>query len=211
MSALQKLKEKTQLAPTYVVNQSIPFPIYIFNLNDEVDPELISNACKFYQKPEYQENLTSVLTGWRSKYIPIPNTIIELDNLIKSVTNKISLVWNHCKNHNSNLDCSFRSDLYGFKIPHYWFNIYDKGAEAKTHSHMGIDLVAVYYASVPENSAPLILISQPNEITIDIKQGMLVLFSGFVSHKVPKTLHETGQRISISFNVIRDTSKLELS
>lgn len=204
-NSLLKLKEKEELNPSYVATQEINFPVYTFDLNKEINSEHIVEVCKRHQKDEYREKSTDVIYAWRSKNIqPSVNNIDAFNKLLDIVEQKIKLVWNHCKNINSNIDCGFRSELYTFSIHNYWFTIYGQGEGAKEHSHTGIDLVAVYYASVPKNASPLIMSSSPKNITIDIKKGMLVIFSGLCTHMVPaNSSNDNDERIVMSFNAVK--------
>lgn len=88
------------------------------------------------------------------------------------------------------------------------------GAYHKDHVHEGVVVSGVYYAAVPPESAPLLL-KQPedmtnrdsddddnNVVTIQPKEGQLILFPPWVLHGVPPSSDSPEEpRVSFAFNL----------
>lgn len=191
-ASLKKLKRKMELTPKFIVNQLQLFKneVFIFDLNDEVDSNQVAEICHFYKTEEFKEKENkTALTSWRSDNYPVANNRMpKFQFLIDLVSQKLKPIWKH---------------PYTFVVDHYWFAIYNNGDYAVEHDHGQADLSCVYYVSVPENSAPLILPSKDGDVLINPKTGMLVVFPGKCSHKVPKSEHQ-GERIIISMNIFKD-------
>lgn len=190
-----RLKEKYEAQPSFVALQQkeVSLPIYIFDLNPELNSEDILNLCKKYQTDQFKEQKTESVYAWRSDYYTVAKQAMPgFELLFEKVSNKIDKIW---------------QKPYSFLIEHFWFAIYNKGDSSNPHDHSGVDLACVYYASVPENSAPLVITSKKENITIIPKTGMLVIMPGNCEHQVPKSNHEKGERIIVAMNVIRDNFK----
>lgn len=198
MSAgLQKLKERTELQPKYVATQQHKFNhnIFVFDCNTEIDATNIVSICKKYNTDEYKEKETQAVYAWRSDYMLIGDRKIpEFDNLFDVTISKVEKI-----KHNTPL--SYVSG-YSFAVDHYWFAIYHNGDDSKLHSHGRSDFACVYYASVPDGSAPLVVPCEENNITITPKTGMLVVMPGLCDHMVPKSEHQ-GERIIVAMNVVK--------
>jgi hypothetical protein len=180
-----------ELIPKAVVKQqrTIDSEVFVFDLNDEIDANEISDICRFYKTDEFKETKTESVYAWRSDYTyTLNNKMPKFQPLLNVVTERIKLIWKM---------------PYSFVIDHYWFAIYQNGDKAKEHDHGWTDAACVYYASTPDKSAPLVFPSIDGDVIIQPKQGMLVVFSGKCRHKVPKSEHD-GERIIISMNVFKD-------
>lgn len=187
---LAKLKEKTESQPKYFVRQNkvLEFKIYTFNLNSEVDPKQIVDLCKSYDEENFKDKLTNVNAKSSEYLIPSRFDCTGFDTLFDAVKNKVQLIWD--------LD-------YSYMIHHFWFSIYSNGDSSEAHHHGWVDLACVYYASVPEGSAPLVVTSINGEMSITPKPGMLVVMPGTCEHLVPKSEHD-GERIIVAMNIVRD-------
>lgn len=189
---LKKLKQKREARrearPKHIISQpqTLPFNIYTFDLNSEIDPNQIINVCKAYDKEKLKEKLGNV-NATSTEYIPY-YTAVGFEDLFSAVEHKIKTIWNL---------------PYTYIIHEYWFSIYGKGDSSSIHSHGWIDLACVYYASVPEGSAPLVIPTTGGQISIIPKQGMLVVLPGLCQHLVPESTHD-GERIVVAMNIVRD-------
>lgn len=186
---IKRLKEKLELEPKHVIKQTqtSEFAIYTFDLTSYVDPDQIINACKTYNKE--QVSRLKYVNALSSDFLVSGDTIIiEFEQLFNIVTDKVKPIWNL---------------PYTFLISEYWFSIYSNGDRANTHNHGSADLACVYYASVPEGSAPLVIPTVGGEISVIPKQGMLVVMPGNCLHLVPKSEHD-GERIIVAMNIIKD-------
>jgi hypothetical protein len=189
---LNKLREVSEKNSKYVVNQThkLFHRIFVFDLNSELDPSEIVQLCKTYQKEEFREKETQSVYAWRSDYTPTnKNPMKGFEKLLYLVENKIN---------------SANIDSYTYLIDHFWFAIYNKGDNSKLHNHRVVDLACVYYASVPLNSAPLIIPSDDGDLSITPKEGTLVIMPGYCNHMVPKSEHENGERIIVAMNAVKD-------
>jgi len=83
----------------------------------------------------------------------------------------------------------------------FWFNTMAPGHVTNRHNHDDDDekVSGVYYLTVPANSGDLVLFAD-EEIIIEPKEGMLVLFSPTLEHEVLKN-NSQQTRLSIGFNV----------
>lgn len=187
-----KLKEKYEAKPNFFVRQrkEFVFPVYIFDLNSDIDSQSIVQLCKKYQTEEFKEPKTQAVYAWRSDYYTVAKKAMPgFEFLFDEVTKRISKIWDK---------------PYNFLVEHFWFAIYQKGDSSNPHDHDPVDLACVYYASVPKNSAPLIIKSIDGDKTIVPKTGMLVIIPGYCTHQVPESKHEDGERIIVAMNVARD-------
>lgn len=194
---LKKLKEKMELQPKYVATQQhkLNHNIFIFDCNSEIDAKGIVSICKKYNTDEYKEKETQSVYAWRSDYMFIDDRKIpEFDDLFNVTLSKVQQI-----KYNLNLS-KINNYLYG--VDHYWFAIYNYGDDSKVHNHLPVDLACVYYASVPENSAPLVIPSENNDIIITPVTGMLVVIPGLCNHRVPKSEHQ-GERIIVAMNLLK--------
>jgi len=84
----------------------------------------------------------------------------------------------------------------------FWFNAMDAGHQTSLHHHDENDelLSAAYYIRVPENSGNLVLHDGDRRVSIQPKEGKLVMFAPGVLHEV--TMHRgSGLRLSVGMNV----------
>jgi hypothetical protein len=191
LKGLEKLKQKTESIPKYNATQMkrVESPIYVFDLNSELDANRITEICHNYQIDKYKEKTEASVYAWRSEYLNVAdNHIPEFSELFSVVSSKIKLIWKM---------------RYSFTIDHYWYAIYQKGDSAHVHDHGWIDFACVYYANVPEKSSPLVIPSLGDDIVVKPKTGQLVVFPGNCEHSVPVSNHE-GERIIVAINVIRE-------
>ena len=193
---LDKLKKKIQEQPTiFSVTQqlTISHNVFTFDLNAEINPEEIVQLCKKYQTDDYKESKKEYVYAWRSDYQDVAKrTMPEFDAFFDIVHSKIEKI--------AGKECSHYADL----IDHFWFAIYQPGDYSSTHHHGSAKYACVYYAEVPENSAPLVLPGiGGDDITIIPKAGLLVIMPGHCYHKVPVSSHENEKRIIVAMNVDR--------
>ena len=183
---LKNLKQKLEAQPKYVIiqNQKPELKIYTFDLNSEIDPNQIINVCKSYDKEKLKENNINVNAVSSDPYY----TIVGFEDLFSVVERKIKTIWNL---------------PYTYTLLEYWFSIYGKGDSSDIHDHDWVDLACVYYASVPEGSAPLVIPTTGGQLSIIPKQGRLVVLPGRCKHLVPESNHD-GERIIVAMNIVRD-------
>ena len=181
---------------TFSVTQqlTISHNVVTLDLNSEINPEEIAQLCKKYQTDDYKESKKEHVYAWRSEYQDVATrTMPEFDALFDIVNSKIEKI--------AGKECSHYVNL----IDHFWFAIYQPGDYSGTHHHgLETKYACIYYAAVPENSAPLVLPGiNGDDITIIPKAGLLVIMPGHCYHKVPVSSHENGKRIMVAMNVVR--------
>jgi hypothetical protein len=188
---LKNLKKNLESQPKHIIHQTQPleFKIYTFDLNSDIDPNQIINVCKSYDKEKLKEELHNVYAK-SSKYIPY-HTTVGFEDLFSAVERKVKTIWNL---------------PYTYLIFQHWFSIYSKGDSSAIHNHGWADLACVYYAAVPEDSAPLVIPTDTRKISITPKPGMLVVMPGSCQHLVPESNHD-GERIVVAMNIVRDKLK----
>lgn len=193
LKGYEKLKERMELIPHIVVEQKhfLSCPIYLFDLNSKIDPNYITEICKKYQTLEFKEKETQSVYAWRSDYLHRGNKAIpELEPLFQLVEGKTTKII---------------KDGYKSVVDHYWFAIYNQGDSSKIHNHYGCELACVYYASYPENSAPLVITHLDSEISITPKPGNLLVFPAICNHRVPVS-ENTKERIIVAMNTLKYSS-----
>lgn len=87
-------------------------------------------------------------------------------------------------------------------IKSIWFQQYVHNDYHGWHTH-GDNYTGVYYLEFPEGSPKTELVDQKNihrKITIDAKEGDIVIFPSFIIHRAPK-VKNVGRKTIISFNI----------
>ena len=152
--------------------------IYTLENYKELNNELKKIILEFRKK--YPESDTSNVKAWHSHFdthFKEPKFKILIDKIMDASKKFIKI------------EC----DL----IPlNFWVMEYEKGNHALKHNHWPATLSAVYYIDVEENSSPIIF---ENDIVINPKNGMLILFPSIVNHEVPPS---KGKRIVASINLV---------
>lgn len=191
LTGIEKLKQRTESIPKFSATQVQvhEFPIFIFDLDSEIDASEIEKICLDNRLDKFKADEKVAVYAWRSDYLNyVDNPIPEFSKLFQVVENKIKQVWKM---------------RYSFTIDHYWYAIYNNGDNAVKHNHGWVDYACVYYVKTPENSAPLVIPSKDQNIVIHPKAGQLVAFPGNCDHEVPVSNHN-GERIIVAMNIVRD-------
>lgn len=110
------------------------------------------------------------------------------------------------------------------KLGHSWVNIVDKGQWQDWHQHQDATISGTYYYQTSGDDGDIVF-RTPNQFVelelfpvgsivqtlynITPKVGKIVLFPGWLSHKVDCNTTEN-TRISISFNYLRDNFKTKI-
>jgi hypothetical protein len=81
-----------------------------------------------------------------------------------------------------------------YKVVSLWAVVMEKGDQALPHDHLSAAWSCVYYIDVEEDVAPIFL----EDKEVHVKNGMMVLFPGVLTHFVPPT---KGRRIAIAMNI----------
>ena len=81
-----------------------------------------------------------------------------------------------------------------FKVVSLWAVVMEEGDQAIPHDHLSAAWSCVYYIDVEEDVAPIFL----EDKEVHVKNGMMVLFPGLLTHYVPPT---KGRRVAIAMNI----------
>ena len=112
---------------------------------------------------------------------------------IKLVKPKLEEHFNECANNLNYQNCEVKG---------MWYQQYLKNNVHGWHTH-GDNYTGVYYLEFPKGSSKTELIDQYNihkKITIDAKEGDIVIFPSFIIHRAPKITNDIRKTI-ISFNL----------
>ena len=112
---------------------------------------------------------------------------------IQLVKPKLEKHFNECAN-----DLNYKNS----EIRGMWYQQYTKNNTHGWHTH-GENYTGVYYLEFPKGSPKTELIDQYNinkKITINAKEGDVVIFPSFIIHRAPKVINDIRKTI-ISFNL----------
>lgn len=141
-------------------------------------------------------------TSWSAKNNYYTDSITKLDwNMgndftrpwvklfLPSFMNKLEAMFNHLGYH-------------GVKLNDVWFQQYFKGDTHGWHIH-GSTFTGVYYLEFNDQSPSTQLLDPFNQneiITVDVKEGDLLVFPSFIIHRAPEIMTDQRKTI-ISFNI----------
>jgi hypothetical protein len=135
--------------------------------------------------PEYidtHETAGHSVKAWLTKW-----DTLETDNRFQPVADYALHVLNYVMEHVFNTFAEY-------KIASLWAVVMESGDQAIPHDHFSSSWSCVYYVDVEENVAPIFL----EDKEVHVKNGMLVLFPGLLTHCVPPT---KGRRIAVAMNI----------
>ena len=97
-----------------------------------------------------------------------------------------------------NLDVSNKN----IEITNWWFQQYENNAYHGWHNHPESSFSNVYYLELPDQNEATELFSEGNNenITIDAKEGDLVIFPGYIPHRAKNTSNK--RRTVLVFNCL---------
>lgn len=190
LDSLRKSLVKTQSEPAFYISQEIKFPVFVFDLHDEVDNEQI--LSKMFIDWDNSNRKDLVIDGYQSTYIKKDNErFYDYFDLIQTIENKANSV-----------------STQKYKVNAYWYVVYKKNSRQNWHDHVtgaengGIVLSAVYYAKVDDKSSPLVFLTTGNQLyKFQPKQQQLILFDSRLRHCVPEN-DSDDLRVSFAFNLI---------
>ena len=198
---LNKLQEKYDAMPKFVIQQTKKFniPIWTYDLQSYVDNDAIADYI-VSQKHTLNYNTAwkdagDILHNWHTNLIDRnDNTNPDLEKLFKIATQKVSKIWGYTDNYET---------MYSFLLEHYLLSIYNQNDYIDWHDHGISAYSASYYARVPANSSNIIFENEKQELEVEVKSGMLVLFPGNARHRTYPSQHQ-GDRIVVTMNFFKD-------
>jgi len=199
-----------------MIKQIFSTPIYehdstieeIFLVQNEIKNILpkIQQTDKFENPPGWNDG---VQTNIKSRY----NTIEDFQ-----MNNLSAYIEKHVRNYIKMIDAW---EPMPNRLAHSWINLVSKNQWQDWHQHHDATISGTYYYQTSGSDGDIIF-RTPNQFvelelfsigttvvkqhTITPKNGKIVLFPGWLSHKVDRNTSDT-TRISISFNYLRDNFK----
>lgn len=179
-------KVEQESIPKFIVEQTIKFPIYSFDLSGYIDNnKILKEIENFSILKNNRPDL--VIEGKQTSYLSKKDTNL-FDDLIAAVEKRASSI-------------SHRN-LY---VKEFWFITLDPSGMHRMHTHCldatfcNLVLSGVYYPSSIDNR-PLVFKNKDTELQIEVKENQLILFDTRLVHGVPKMLNSQAKRVSVSFN-----------
>lgn len=94
-----------------------------------------------------------------------------------------------------------RPDLK-YSLKDCWVNFMGEGAEHAMHDHVDSIISGTYYVQTPVDSPGICFVDPqlgPEEVEYPVEAGEVILFPGWMNHRVPPNFGED-DRVSVSFN-----------
>jgi len=174
--------------PVVVVQKvELCFPIYKFDLLNEIDIENTISKIKLLKTNHPATTRTNVITetGWRSPYItPNDPEVWLFDDELTCIQNKLTQV------------NSFKTKLVNF-----WTIIYGKKDFSKSHNHFNLWDNSAYNAILylTDSETPIVFETTNTPMEIFPKKGMLIVMHPLTYHSVP-LVNDQSERIVLVCN-----------
>jgi hypothetical protein len=137
------------------------------------------------EDPEYldtQETAGHSVKAWLTKW-----DTHETDERFKPIGDYALYVLDYIMRHVIDTEAEYR-------IVSLWAVVMEPGDQALPHDHLSASWSCVYYIDVEDDVAPIFL----EDKEVHVKNGMMVLFPGLLTHFVPPT---KGRRIAVAMNI----------
>jgi uncharacterized protein (TIGR02466 family) len=182
------------------IKRDLIFTSFLYSAELDLDPqevEIYANKCM-----DSTESVSiSNRGGWQSQAIKPTN-----GDIMEKLSTKVISFANFVSVH--------ERLQFQFDIDNFWININPVSAHNVTHSHAGVDLIAVYYSYVPQNSGDLVLLRNDSsicsplfkrkpsetEFCITPEQGNVYVFPPWLLHYVEAN-NGDDKRVSVAFNL----------
>lgn len=161
--------------------------------NPEMDNNLIQTINKHCEENRNTTNVKAGMTDWFMQDYP---GFDQLCYYLREHTKVCSFA-------------KYNNDVVDPIIWTIWGNRYESGERCIKHDHYPSLWSAVYYINVPPDAAGLTFIDEHDnneETTIDVRNGMLVMFKSDVPHKVKSSKFE-GYRYTVGANINHNFTK----
>ena len=165
------------------VTKELPIFDTIIDNCVEINSYLISLINEEQSNPDHRNHESNV-KAWHTNYL-----LHHTNRRFKPI---IDISLNFCQTISTEY---FNTDDLNYKCINFWAMKYTKGNYALRHNHFPSDFSCVYYVDVKEGSSPIIF---EDSHVIYPKNGMLILFPGYINHDVPPT---DSDRTVISMNI----------
>ena len=185
MSIVNKIKTKPyKSSNVHTFNIKIPIVQKVLNIFTPEETETLANYI--VSLGDVQKKKTKVKAPMSDWHLHTHNNLVQ--KLCDNVLDIIDETYGR-KN-------SFNPPK--FYIRKCWSATYGKGDWTKAHNHGGSVYAWCYYIRMPEGSSPLVF--PEGDLSIQPREGELIIFPGIVKHSVPPCKCEE-KRIMIASNV----------
>tara|TARA_Y100001970_G_scaffold215941_1_gene264322 strand:- start:342 stop:902 length:561 start_codon:yes stop_codon:yes gene_type:complete len=177
------------------VNRSLPVFKVIVDDHENLNKHLLDLVKEYRDKYPEKETHTN-LRAWRSSY----DTHINEDRfnfLIDQACELATVVSRSYFQQDEKLDEKYLPSAF-------WVAQFDEGNYARNHHHYPNDWAVTYYIDVDENSAPIVF---EDELTVQPENGLMVIWPGFLKHRVP---HTTSSRTVAAMNLVKKLDIIEV-
>ncbi len=178
---------------------NLPMPIFEYSF-----PQLITmEVCHEYRKSFPQSNTTNV-HAWHSDYYTHKRT-----DSFKPV---IDACLNACNDISSLYFRALVANEWKYIIDHLWLAMYEQSDYTSIHAHFPSTFAACYYVDVEDDCSP-ITFGMNDELSIQPKNGMLLIWMGIIPHKVEPTNKKRTcicMNVSMKKNIKSDTDSIPI-
>jgi len=167
---------------------SKPLPIYQTILKDHIKINNYLKQSILEHRRKYPKSITSNVKAWHSDW----QTHLK-DSNFKPFSNLVTDACEYISTYDWN------QNFWEFEVIDMWAMVYKESNYAVRHDHVPFPLSGVYYVDVEEGCSPIIFEKgSPSSLTIQPKNGMLIIWHGNLYHEVPST---NKKRMAISMNI----------
>tara|TARA_R110000787_G_scaffold15153_1_gene46920 strand:- start:43 stop:543 length:501 start_codon:yes stop_codon:yes gene_type:complete len=157
------------------------------------------DSAFIYDVPNHEEHKKNIIELIRK--IP-QNKFDDISHTDWNLPPTMQKDWQHYFNKNIYIyfEDAFK-DLINFKVvfENAWFQWYEKNDKHDWHTHPRCHFTSIYYLNLPDKNIKTIVKDFDNFKDFDIKEGQILTFPSFWSHKSPPNNFEEA-KIIISFN-----------
>tara|TARA_X000000368_G_C22752736_1_gene589123 strand:- start:55 stop:639 length:585 start_codon:yes stop_codon:yes gene_type:complete len=169
---------------------TIPKPLRIYRtiLNDHVKINNYLKQTILEHRQRYPNTTLSNVKAWHSDW--------ETHKINPKFKPFVDLVTDACKYISIN---DWNQFNWFFEAEDMWVMTYEENNYAVPHDHIPYPWSCVYYVDVETGCSPIIFEkNSPQSLTIQPKNGMLIIWDGELTHEVPPT---NKKRMAISMNL----------
>jgi len=157
--------------------------LFDYPRHKELKNEIYNTLLNYEDKQNHETNVKATMTEWAIESPEIKKLKEYIINALKDLPNRLK--WGRAGD---------------FKFRNVWANIYRFGDHTISHNHVPEDLTMVYFVTSNKEDTPLIM--DDSETKIYPKEGLIVLFPGYLSHSVPEHMFNH-ERMTISGDINR--------
>lgn len=159
-------------------------PIWLFDLKPEIDPTDIKQKILDYAQtfPDNKPQAGTPVRAFWTTDLYVTHRTKSFDNLVASIVNQCRKI------------CA--DPALHWHVGETWCTMYKTFDNVLRHNHGACTLVGVYYAEA-DNASPIVLDSHK----IAPQAGTVLVFPGFLDHKVQTSSTNNGSRSIFGCNI----------